>query len=224
MTLIVTVTADTLHLRQGPGRTFDSLGFCTKSEALSVMGVDATGTWLQVKQAGRTGKQGWCSARYLLPQTAQPAPWLEVAVKEIGIKEYPGDASNHPRIQAYLATVNDLSAVDKSKDETAWCSCFMNWCVEQVQLSGTDSAWAKSWGNWRKAVPAANAKAGDVAVFDRSSPGSSGGHVAILIDAEPATGEVLVLGGNQSDSVRYARYPVDGIKNGTYYKLLSYRS
>lgn len=98
----------------------------------------------------------------------------------------------------------------------------MNWCVEQVQINGTDSAWAKSWGNWRKAVAVNNAQTGDIAMFDRSST-TNGGHVGIFIDADPATGEVLVLGGNQSDAVRYARYPADGIKNGTHYKLLSYR-
>jgi uncharacterized protein (TIGR02594 family) len=223
MTFTAQVTADTLHLRQGAGRTFDSQGFLAKGETLSVLGIDATGTWLQVKQAGKAGKQGWCSARYLLPQAAQPSPWLDAAVKEIGVKEYPGAASNHPRIQAYLATVNDLSAVEKSKDETYWCSCFINWCVEQAQINGTDSAWAKSWGNWRKAVAPKDAQIGDIAVFDRSSATSSGGHVAIFITADPATGEILVLGGNQSDSVRYAWYPADATKGGTHYKLLTCR-
>jgi hypothetical protein len=143
--MIFTVTADMLHLRRGAGRTFDTIGFVIKGDALTALNIDSTGTWLEVKQAGKAGKQGWCCARYLLPQAALPVPWLEFAVKEIGVKEYPGTDKNHPRIQAYLATVNGLSSVDKSTDETAWCSCFMNWCVEQVQLIGTDSAWAKSW-------------------------------------------------------------------------------
>jgi uncharacterized protein (TIGR02594 family) len=224
MAFIVKVTADSLHIRQGPGTAFDSLGFVVKNETLDVLDIDATGTWLQLKQTVRSGKQGWCSARYLLPQAGQPVSWLAVAVKEIGIKEYPGAANNHPRIQSYLATVNDLSVADKSKDETAWCSCFMNWCLEQVQLDGTDSAWAKSWGNWRKAVTASDAKTGAIVVFDRSSAGTNGGHVGIYIDIDKATNEVWVLGGNQSNSVSYARYPIDGNKNGTYYKLLSYRS
>jgi uncharacterized protein (TIGR02594 family) len=223
MTFTVKVTADKLHIRQGAGRTFDSLITVANGDTLSVLGIDPTGTWLQVKQAGRAGKEGWCSARYLLPQGSQTSPWLEVAVKEIGIKEYPGAANNHPRIQAYLATVNGLSAIDKSKDETYWCSCFMNWCVEQMQINGTDSAWAKSWGNWRESITPKSAQTGDIAVFDRSSATSGGGHVGIFIDADPATGEVLVLGGNQSDAVRYAWYPADAIREGTHYKLLSCR-
>lgn len=223
MTFTTTVTADALHLRQGAGRTFDSLTLLTKDEALSVLGIDSTGTWPQVKQVGRAGKQGWCSARYLLPKTAQPAPWLEIAVREIGVKEYAGAQNNHPRIQAYLASVNDLGAIDKSKDETAWCSCFMNWCVEQAHIQGTDSAWAKSWGNWRAAVAPGKEQTGDIAVFERSSSASSGGHVAMLIEVDQAAGEVLVLGGNQSDSVRYSRYPIHGMQGGTHYKLLTFR-
>jgi uncharacterized protein (TIGR02594 family) len=223
MNFTVKVTADTLHIRQGAGSKFDSIGFLSKGDSLNVLGIDNTGTWLQVKQTGRAGKQGWCSARYLLPQAIQPSPWLDIAVKEIGVKEYPGNDSNHPRIQAYLATVNGLSTIEKSKDETYWCSCFINWCVEQAHINGTDSAWAKSWGNWRKAVAPSSAQTGDIAVFDRSSATSTGGHVSIFIEADTATGEVLVLGGNQSDSVRYSWYPIDTVKNGTHYKLLTCR-
>lgn len=219
MNFSVKVTADTLHMRQGAGSKFDSIGFLSKGDLLNVISIDNTGTWLQVKQAGRAGKQGWCNARYLLPQTQQQSPWLEIAVKEIGIKEYPGTNINHPRIQAYLSTVNGLSQIDKSQDETAWCSCFINWCIEQVHVNGTNSAWAKSWGNWRKAVTPNSAQTGDIAVFDRNS----GGHVSIYIEADTATGGVLVLGGNQSDSVRYSWYPIDAIKNGTHYKLLTCR-
>lgn len=223
MNFPVKVTADSLHMRQGAGSKFDSIEFLSKGDLLNVISIDNTGTWLHVKQIGKAGKQGWCSARYLLPQAKQQSPWLEIAVREIGIKEYPGADSNHPRIQAYLATVSDLSAVKKSKDETYWCSCFINWCVEQVELNGTDSAWAKSWGNWRKAIDISNAQTGDIAVFDRSSSIEAGGHVAIFLSRDSTTNEALVLGGNQSNSVRYSWYPIDAFINGTRYKQLNCR-
>lgn len=213
----VTVTPDMLHLRQGAGTKFDSLGFVKKGKELQALSIDSTGTWLQVQDGG---KAGWCSARYLLP-IAVNAPWLATASQEIGVKEYPGDDANHPRIQLYLSTVNNLSDLDKQRDETAWCSCFMNWCVEQCQMAGTDSAWAKSWGNWRTAVSVDKAQTGDIAVFDRSSATGGGGHVAIFITLDAAKRSVLVLGGNQSNAVRYAWYPVDGEQWGTQYKLLS---
>ncbi|MBP7965808.1 MAG: hypothetical protein KAZ23_00195, partial [Burkholderiaceae bacterium] len=136
---------DSLHMRQGAGQGFDSIDFMKQATVLTALAIDSSGTWLQVKESGKGGKTGWCSARYMVPATAFDSPWLAVAAREIGTKEYPGNNSNHPRIQQYLATVNDLSALEKLHDETAWCSCFMNWCVEQTGRVGTDSAWAKSW-------------------------------------------------------------------------------
>lgn len=44
----------------------------------------------------------------------------------------------------------------------------------------------------------------------------------LSIPSNPHTREVL-LGGNQSDAVRYAWYPINAIKNGTHYTLLSCR-
>lgn len=218
----VTVTPDQLHMRQGAGTGFDSIGFAKHGDTLTAVDIDSTGTWLQVKEGGAKGKTGWCSGRYLLPE-ASNAPWLAVATKEVGIKEYAGTDSNHPRIQLYLSTVNNLSDLEKLQDETAWCSCFMNWCVEQCNTAGTDSAWAKSWGNWRTSVPVASAQTGDIAVFDRSSAKGAGGHVAMFITLDASQQNVLVLGGNQTDAVRYAWYPVDGVQHGTHYKLLSVR-
>ncbi len=219
----VKVTADKLHMRQGAGSTFDSISILNKGDLLDVISIDNSGTWLEVRQTAKGGKLGWCSAKYLQPQTENPSAWLALAVKEIGTKEFPGNDLNHPRIQAYLSTVNGLSKIDKSQDETPWCSCFMNWCVEQVSLNGTDSAWAKSWGNWRNVVKLAQADIGDIAVFDRSTTTVNAGHVAIFITKDDTAGKVLVLGGNQSNAVRYSWYPLDEIKNGTHHKLLSCR-
>jgi uncharacterized protein (TIGR02594 family) len=221
----VKVTAHQLHLRKGAGTKFDSITLLNQNEVLQVQDVDATGTWLAVQTSDANHKKGWCSGKYLLPETVRKAPWLAIAVKEIGIREYPDThiPPEHPRIVEYLATVEDLSKIHKNSDETAWCSCFMNWCVEQAKLDGTNSAWAKSWGNWRTDETLASAKLGDIAVFERTSPTVNGGHVGIFIKADGD--HVWVLGGNQSNSVRYSRYPINGMgANNTRYKLLSCRS
>ena len=217
----VTTTPERLHLRAGPGTHFDSLGLLAQGHALNVSAIDSSGTWLQVRSDPADGQAGWCSARYLLPAGA--SPWLAVAVKEIGVKEYPGANIHHPRIQLYLSCVNGLGRIDQQQDETPWCSCFMNWCVEQCGVMGTDSAWAQSWGNWRSAVPLDQGRSGDIAVFERSSASVAGGHVGLLICANAQQGRVLVLGGNQANAVRYAWFPIDGERLGTHYRLLSVR-
>ena len=61
----VTVTADVLHMRQGPGTSFDSTGFVHKGNSLIAVAIDGTGTWLQVKEGNSDGKTGWCRAHHL---------------------------------------------------------------------------------------------------------------------------------------------------------------
>lgn len=46
--------------------------------------------------------------------------------------------------------------------------------------------------------------------------------LTLFIPLNPDTCQVL-LGGNQADAVRYAWYPINAIKNGTHYTLLSCR-
>lgn len=213
-----TITADSLHVRQGPGSAHDSLGFAHREQIVSIDAIDGSGTWARADVAGIG--EGWCSARYLVPVADGNAfPWLAVATQEIGIRERPGPMP-HPRIWEYLASVDNLSELDRSSDETPWCSCFMNWCVEQCGIDGTNAAWAKSWHNWRKRLNG-SPRTGAIAVFERVTAKNHAGHVGICIAQEDD--QLLLLGGNQSNAVRYSWYPVNGEVGGTRYTLLSLR-
>jgi uncharacterized protein (TIGR02594 family) len=132
-------------------------------------------------------------------------PWMPIALREIGVKEYAGAADN-PRIVEYLSSTN-LGPSDQSNDETPWCSAFVNWCVEKAGYEGTDSAWAKSWLTWGKKL--AKPRRGCITVFTRSG----GGHVGFFIDK--TSSGIKVLGGNQSDEVNVSTRAVN--------KLLGYR-
>jgi len=131
----------------------------------------------------------------------------------------------------YMAAVDGLSAAQMENDDTAWCSCFMNWCVEKAQINGTNSASAQSWKRWRNAKPPESvlagsdvaAKIGDVAVWERVGAGSGKGHVSIYIATNDDQQNILVLGGNQRNSVRYSWYPINS-PAPDYYKLLALRS
>jgi hypothetical protein len=68
------------------------------------------------------------------------APWMAVAMREIGQKEIRGPEHN-PRIIEYHAA----TTLKASTDETPWCSSFVNWCLRQVSIAGTNSAAAVSW-------------------------------------------------------------------------------
>lgn len=126
------------------------------------------------------------------------APWLEIAKKEIGVKEIAGK-ENNPRIIEYAQTTT-LKAQD---DETSWCSSFVNWCMKQAKIKGTGSAAARSWLTWGKSI--STPQIGCVVVFWRNDPKSSSGHVAFYVGETSSS--ILVLGGNQNNQVCVASYP-----------------
>lgn len=136
------------------------------------------------------------------------APWLEIAIEEErqGIREL--TEGNHPRILEYLATCNDVAEHERFDDATPWCSAFVNWCVRQAGLKGTDSSWARSWGGW--GVEDDSPGLGTIVVWTRyrclgEDTELVGGHVAFLI--EDRGDSLYVLGGNQRDCICRRAYP-----------------
>lgn len=132
------------------------------------------------------------------------APWMVVAEREIG-QEEGFKALNNPRILAYHAT----TMLRATSDEVAWCSAFVNWCLREAGIAGTNSASATSWLHWGKtSVP----KVGAITVVRRVTGES---HVAFLV-AEEKT-HYQLLGGNQGDKVKLSSYPK------SQYVVLGYR-
>jgi uncharacterized protein (TIGR02594 family) len=136
------------------------------------------------------------------PSTGTGPAWMKIASNEQGTHEIRGRAAN-PRIVTYHAT----TTLRARSDETSWCSSFVNWCLQQSSIRGTNSAGAASWKKWGNASPA---RYGAVAVIfnagvAHSSLTATGNHVAFLVE-ETKTHWVL-LGGNQSNSVKVSRFP-----------------
>ena len=128
--------------------------------------------------------------------------WLEIARKEIGVKEVPGEGNN-PRIIEYAATTT-LAA---KQDSVAWCSSFVNWCMKQAGIPGTGSASARSWLEWGE--PIVIPKLGCVVVFKRGLPPS--GHVAFCDHEDISNGIIRVVNGNMRDMVQISRLSVAGV-------------
>jgi len=132
------------------------------------------------------------------PKNHDDPPWLKAAYGELGVKEIPGAPANPRIVEYHKSTTLDKKLAES--DETPWCSSFTNWCMEQSGYKGTDSAWARSWAKYGD--PLDIPKRGCIAVFTR---GSSNGHVGFFIDE--IDGKILVLSGNQNNSVCEAFYP-----------------
>lgn len=130
------------------------------------------------------------------------ALWMTIATNEKGQVEIPGRLHN-PRIVEYHAS----TSLQATSDETPWCSAFVNWCLKQAGVAGTNSAAAASWISWGRA---ASSQYGSIIVIYKpsaanSSLTSSGNHVGFLI--EETTTHYKILGGNQSNQVKESRFP-----------------
>lgn len=125
--------------------------------------------------------------------------WLSKAIKYLGTKEIPGKGDN-PEILGFHETAGGALP-----DETPWCSSFVNACMESVGIKGTGSKVARSWLNWGiKTEP----RPGCVVVFQRGTGWQ--GHVGFLLGVSPA-GNLIVLGGNQGNSVSVTLYSRDQV-------------
>lgn len=124
--------------------------------------------------------------------------WLDIAKGEDGIHELPGP-ENNARIVEYLSST-ELEIGLAAREETPWCSAFVNWVMMKAGMPRTRSAMARSWLKWGRAtVP----RLGAITVFKRGLPPS--GHVAFYISDDGIN--VKVFGGNQGNKVCYALYP-----------------
>ena len=134
----------------------------------------------------------------VLADTLRAAPWLRVARGELGVRNFPAGSSN-PRITAYHAG----TAIAGYDDKANWCSSFVDWALRQVVIAGTGSALARSWLDWGEPLDAP--RPGCIAVLWRDDPASWKGHVGFFVHEDGD--EVVLLGGNQLESVREHRYP-----------------
>ena len=131
----------------------------------------------------------------------------EIALRFVGTKEVPGTTAN-PQVLAMLK----LDDPWPDDDAVPWCSAFTNYVAWLLRLPRSKSLAARSWLTVGEVIQLEDAEPGfDVVIFKRDSENQSGvdvidapGHVGFYAGVERQ--EILVLGGNQSDSVSIAPY------------------
>ena len=133
---------------------------------------------------------------------------MEIAFEEYGVREIKG-AKDNPEILKYFQEIGYNGS--QMKDETAWCSAFVNWVMKQANLSYSGKLNARSW--LKIGQETKTPKLGDIVVFWREKRNSWKGHVAFYITEN--NDYIYVLGGNQNNQVNIAAYPKE--------RLLSYR-
>jgi uncharacterized protein (TIGR02594 family) len=127
---------------------------------------------------------------------------FDLAQRFVGVKETPGVHST-PVVLAMLR-LDDSWPAD---DSVPWCSAFANSICWLLRLPRSKSLAAKSWLTIGEGVQLADARTGyDVVVLTRDG----GGHVGFYAGMA-GPDHVLILGGNQRDTVSVAAFPIEQI-------------
>lgn len=132
---------------------------------------------------------------------------FDIASRFIGVKEVAGTLSN-PLILAMLR----LDDAWPQADEVPWCSAYANFVCWLLRLPRSKSLAARSWLAVGEGIPLEDARVGfDVVVLTRGDSPLSG-HVGFFAGWQtenPALAhqQVLILGGNQGDTVGVAPFP-----------------
>lgn len=168
------------------------------------------------------GEVGTATARAIdaalaAPRSAPGAPvaqevgrplWLQAGLKLINTHEGPG-SKNNPVIIDWAKEEGGAIAKDYTADAIPWCALFANHCLTAAGVKGTGTLWALDFaGNWpsiRLAGPAVGAFAPMVR--------QGGGHI-IQVVGRDQHGNVMGLGGNQSDQVSIIPFPVSRLNKG----------
>jgi uncharacterized protein (TIGR02594 family) len=133
--------------------------------------------------------------------SSQKPKWISKAEEELGETEIEGKKQNNPRILEYHATTKGAKT-----DESPWCASFVNWVLKESGYEGAGSAWSHDWKKWGDGL--SKPAVGSVAFIDwgKVNPKKNGkGHVGFLV-GKTSKNRIVLLGGNQSDQVRYTAF------------------
>lgn len=137
--------------------------------------------------------------------------WVEAGIALLGTHESAGSKDN-PTIIDWAKEEGGDIAQEYTHDEIPWCALFANHILTKVGLKGTETLWALDFaGHWpcvRLAAPAVGA----FAPMKRNG----GGHITIIVGKDQH-GNVMGLGGNQSDAVTIAPFALSRLNQGFYW-------
>jgi len=126
----------------------------------------------------------------------------QLALKYYGMREIVGGMHNDKILEMFKyighSWVHD--------DETAWCACFINYCLKKSGYLNTGKLNARSFLDLPNAI--VQPQLGDIMIFWRVAPDTVYGHVGFFINElwEDPDG-YFILSGNQNNQVNIMEYP-----------------
>lgn len=122
-------------------------------------------------------------------------PWIASARRHIGVREIKGPEHN-PVIVGFWKLAR-LAGI--KNDEVPWCAGFVGAMLESSGIRSARSDSSRAYLKWGERIDAP--EYGCVVVFTRKG----GGHVGFCVGIDQR-GRLLILGGNQGDSVSIAPF------------------
>lgn len=127
-------------------------------------------------------------------------------------KEY-GASPPNPRVgDCFQAAGLSANTKDGGKQGTPWCACFVTFALQQSGLpllrTASSQAYKRygseiAWTSWE------NVRLNDIIVLTNMSE-TDKGHVGFFRGYNPSTSSILMLGGNQSDTLKVSTFAVRG--------------
>jgi uncharacterized protein (TIGR02594 family) len=128
---------------------------------------------------------------------------LAMAGSQLGVFEWA--KGSNPTVEQYLDWGSRIDNTNSGlTDDVPWCAGYVGWCLEKVGMVSTNSLMARSYERWGVSSRH-NPLPGDIVTFFRGEKSRGLGHVGFFLGFD-SKGNVLVLGGNQNDSVNVTAY------------------
>jgi uncharacterized protein (TIGR02594 family) len=140
-------------------------------------------------------------------EVAQPL-WLQAGLALINVHEAPG-ATDNPEIIDWAKEEGGEIAKEYTHDSVPWCALFANHCLTKAGLPGTETLWALDFAGHWPSVKLIGPAVGAFAPMTRAG----GGHI-IQIVGKDSLGNIMGLGGNQSDAVNIMAFPMSRLNQG----------
>lgn len=134
--------------------------------------------------------------------------WLEAGIKLIGTKEAAGKPDNKVILDWAKEEGGPISET-YTHDSIPWCALFANHILTKAGLKGTETLWALDFAGKWPSIKLNGPAVGAFAPMLRNG----GGHIIVVVGRDQH-GNIMGLGGNQSDQVSIIPFPVSRLNKG----------